>query len=117
MSPDELTCSGWTDMVSGRIFAPPSPTCSSNHYDYFIVSSSIAHAVHEVQNLTDAGTYPHSAVRLLVRRGDTRRLRRTLRRPPLVPGTIPNGPWDEQLTSQMQDDGTDCTHTTRRLSP
>ena len=95
MPPEELENSGWLELVNGKIVAPQLATCGSEVFDYFIVSKQLERAVHGVQVLEDAGTYPHSPVRLLLRAGIARRHCRTLRRPPPIPGRLPMGPYDE----------------------
>ena len=50
MPPDVLRASGWLDVIKGVVHAPLLPTCHGSTYDYFVASSSLAHAVVAVQN-------------------------------------------------------------------
>ena len=79
-------------MVDGDIFATPLPTCNDSTYDFFVVHSSLAHAVAGVQRVEDGGCTPHWQSRLLLR-GDARRIAvRKLVKPPKVEAALPQGP-------------------------
>ena len=92
MDPEILQSSRWPDLVGAVLIAPDAPTCGDARLDYFAVSKDLAPAVLGTQVLTDTGTYPHCAVRMLIKSGSTRRLTRQLQRPSLVPGKLPCGP-------------------------
>ena len=92
MEPSTLLQSNWIRLVAGVVHATDNPTCNGSCFDYFVVSKNIAHAVHAVQRITDAGTNPHFPARLLVRGNARRYLVRTLQRPGKVPGFLPQGP-------------------------
>ena len=47
------------------------------------------------------GTSPHSGVRILLRVGATRRRRRAIKKPPLVPAVFPTGPLGETETAGL----------------
>ena len=64
---ERVASSGWVAMVNGHIFHTTEPTCGANHFDFFVVSDNLRTAVHGVQRITDAGTHPHKAVRLLLK--------------------------------------------------
>ena len=64
---ENLVACGWLSLVRGVVHAPASATCNGKRYDYFITSSSTASAVVGVRVVGDAGTSPHSLVRLLLR--------------------------------------------------
>ena len=90
--PELLKASKWLEMVDGVIFATPLPTCNDSTYDFFVVHSSLAHAVAGVQRVEDGGCTPHWQSRLLLR-GDARRIAaRKLVKPPKVEATLPQGP-------------------------
>ena len=105
MSPQALAESGWVDMVGGHIIAPDLPTCTSDTFDFFIVSSELRKAVHGVQVITNASSFPHSPVRLLLRAGIPRRHCRALRKPPIIQGRVPFGPMDEATHNLFQQNG------------
>ena len=102
MSPEDLSASGWPAMVRGKVCAPLHNTCYSNRYDYFIVSESLAGAVHATQNIQDTGTFPHTGTRILMKNGAPNRHRRTLRKPFHIPGVLPCGPWPQPLSEQFE---------------
>ena len=60
-----------------------------------------------IQRIVDSGTNPHCGARLLLRAGATRRRRRTLRRPPLVPAVMPRGPLSSEDTLEIENGAID----------
>ena len=102
MSPQELTETGWLELVDGKIHHANAPTCGNNNYDYFVASKAVSRSIHGVQVVTDAGMNPHSAVRVLIKAGDVRRRRRILARPPKIPGVMPLGPPEETILNWQQ---------------
>ena len=91
MEPEILRRSQWPELVGGTIFAPTVHTCGAATLDYFVVSKDLAPSILGTQVLSDSGFFPHSAVRLLVKGGHSRRFTRTIKRPPRVPGRLPMG--------------------------
>ncbi len=91
LPPELLVQSGWLEQVRGSVVAPAVPTCNAAVDDYFVVSTSIRHAVAGVSAIHDAGLHPHSPVRLYIM-GNVRQARsRCLIAPRRFEGTPPPG--------------------------
>ena len=84
MSPETLAKTRWLELVGGRIFAPSSPTCHTNVYDFFVVSNSFSHAVVGIARIADAGVFPHWPSRLVLRGNARRSLVRKQVKPPKI---------------------------------
>ncbi len=91
LPPDLLAQSGWLDQVRGCIVAPAVPTCNAAVDDYFVVSTSIRHAVAGVSAIHDAGLHPHSPVRLYLKSNVRQAMSRCLIAPRRFEGTPPPG--------------------------
>ena len=85
MQPQQLANAGWLRFVRGKVFAPDLPTWNPSIYDYFVVSEGLAASVFLVQRIIDAGCYPHSPSRLLIRTGARARQVRVLAKPTGIP--------------------------------
>ena len=88
-------------------------TSSANNIDFFITDKATADCVHALQVINDAGTFPHSAVRLLLRANEPRRLRRCLAKPPHVPSVFPDGPYTQPLHDVLTGDRAELTEAER----
>ena len=92
MNPATLAKTRWLELVGGRIFAPSSPTCHTNVYDYFVVSNCFSQAVVGIARIADAGIFPHWPSRLVLRGNARRTLVRKQVKPPKISGVLPQGP-------------------------
>ena len=113
MTPELLSSSGWLEMVDGVISHSGQMTSSANNIDFFVKDRATADCVHGVQLIRDAETYPHTAVRLLLRANEPRRLRRCLAKPPHIPSIIPDGPHTQPLHEVLTGDREKLTEAER----
>ena len=91
-TPEELTATGWLQLVKGAVHAPIAPTCNGKVYDFFVVSQSFSHAVVSTHTVGDAGLTPHSPVRLLIKDKPRQLMVRQLQTPMPLPAQLPFGP-------------------------
>ena len=66
-TPKEMSETLWIERVHGVVVAPGECTCNDRTIDFFVVSKTIAHAVHDVYRIDDVAMSPHFPVRLLLR--------------------------------------------------
>ena len=97
ITPQDLISTGWLQLVGGTVHAPSLPTCNGRVIDFFVTSATLAFAVVAATVVSDTGTYPHSAVRLLVRASPRCVMVNSLRKPAaftavLAAGCAPLGP-------------------------
>ena len=102
-SPEELKASGWLKRVKGVIVAPAAPTCNDNTFDYFVVHRSIAHLVHSVHKVADAGLSPHSPARLILKGRSRQVMVRQIKAPFACPANLPHGPLPENCYTHTND--------------
>ena len=95
LSPQVLKESGWLELVRGTIVQPNGPTCGHNTYDFFVVSEGLASSIIGAAIVQDAGLYPHSPVRLFVKRGLRRPMKRVLVHPLKYQACLPRGCLDD----------------------
>ena len=71
-TPEALIDTGWVDDVRGKVFRCGKSTCSGRgggrEIDFFIVSDTLAHAFCDAE-LVEAGTSPHSPVKMVSKGG------------------------------------------------
>ena len=91
-----LRAAGFLRKVSAHVVAPALPTCNGNTYDFSVVPDAVKDAVVAAYRVTGVRTTPHWPVRLLLRGGCARKMKRIIVRPPTVPGSLPQGPLPEQ---------------------
>ena len=89
IEPELLQSSGWARFLRGQLFVPKGPTCGDRRYDYFLTSTSLAHAVAGAQNISDIGGRPHRPSRLLIARGQCRPKVRRMVKPRAIPSNLP----------------------------
>ena len=95
-SPEELTATGWLNLVDGVIHATKEATCLRRTLDYFVVARNFSHAVASVNLVGDSACTPHAAVRLYLKAGARADTVRELRTIPKLPAVLPHGPMNRQ---------------------
>lgn len=91
-SPEDLRATGWLKKIGATICAPAAPTCNGSTYDYFVVSTNIAHKVVATHVIGDAGFMPHSPARLIFQGLPRKVMVRHLEAPANIPAILPHGP-------------------------
>ena len=110
MCPDALRGTGFLELVRGCIQAAGHATCNDNEYDYFVMDKRLSPAVVSVRRVGDAGTNPHSPVRLLMRGRPRSHVIKVLVTPPKAMPSPPAGcleakhheDWDTILSNDME---------------
>ena len=102
MEPDMVTSSGWLDLVKGKLVVPSGPTCGHRCYDYFVVARGLGEAIVGTAITSDAGTYPHSPVRLYLKGRLRACQQHVLVHPRKVPALLPFGPLDDLAKHGLQ---------------
>lgn len=69
--PSTMQKTGWLDLIDAVIATPAETTCNVRCIDYFVISRSISHLVHNVRIIADrpwnaAASAQHAPVRLLI---------------------------------------------------
>ena len=76
---------------------PSTVTCNDRTIDFFVLHRSIAHLVHSVHKVADAGLTPHSPVRLILT-GRSRKVEvRQIKAPQAHKAILPFGPLNKQF--------------------
>lgn len=91
-TPQDLTDTGWLQLVGGVVVAPASPTCNGKVYDFFVVAQQFSHNVLGCRTIRDAGLHPHSPTRIFL---NGRAVAAWVRQPKPVealPAVLPHGP-------------------------
>ena len=91
MCPSVLRGTGFLELVRGCIQATGQATCNDNEYDYFVIDRRLTPAVASVRRIGDAGTSPHSPVRLLLRGRPRSHVIKVLVAPPKARPNLPSG--------------------------
>ena len=91
MLPAELQASGFLNLVKGELKTSGAATCGDKEYDYFIVDRRLAPLVVAVGQIVDAGTSPHTPVRLILRGRPRQHLVRQLVAPTALGAALPPG--------------------------
>lgn len=102
-TPDELSATGWLDLVDATIHAPAAATCNGNIYDIFVGQRRFPFAVHSVHTIGDAVCKPHSPSRLFLRAAPRCIMVRGLRRPKGFRARLPFSPMREPSTGRPGD--------------
>ena len=91
-TPQQLSATGFPELVGGVIQAPRDSTCGAKILDFFVVSRDLAPAVLAVHCVADGLFQPHVPVRLLLRASPRAERIRVLKAPRGFPAILPHGP-------------------------
>ena len=89
ITPQELSASGWLQLVRGLVHAPQAPTCGRKTYDVFVTSSSLAGLIAGVSVVHNGRFHPHSPARLWLMGEVRRKMVRELVAPTKIPAVLP----------------------------
>ena len=108
MSPEDLAKIGWLSLVQGVIHRPHAATCGAKEFEFFVSSRGIAEAVVATKIVADGGFYPHSPVRIFLKRRMKELKVRVLRKPSAIAAMLPQGcapdcgPKHQELTKEVK---------------
>eukprot|EP00973_Karenia_brevis_P061213 8511242-Karenia_brevis.AAC.1 len=98
MCPNTLRGTGFLELVHGCIQASGQATCNDQEYDFFVIDRRLTAAVVSVKRVGNAGTSPHSPVRLLMKGRPRRHTVRVLVVPKKAMPDLPAGCLEERHT-------------------
>ncbi len=88
-TPEQLSATGWLNVVDGVIAAPSEPTCGERTIDFFVVSRGLEHSIARAFKVHDADFDPHAPVRMLLKASPRNIKLRRMALPRAVPAVLP----------------------------
>ena len=105
-TPQELIDTGWLAVVKGKVVYPSGKTCTAGvgrTIDFFVISLDMDPYVVGAFNITDAGTSPHSPVRLIVSGKPRDDGMRCIKVPASHRSDLPEGPHQKCIPVEVED--------------
>ena len=100
-TPEELLATGWPQLVGGTVVRPAGATCGERTLDFFVISNSIAHAVHSIYVVGDATCKTHKPVRLLLKARPANWMVRQMKNIGKFGANLPFGPPNQHDTKEI----------------